>query len=476
VRHFTETVEEFNQKGYIAALRAGEQPDPASFRKQVTRHFYVTVRNGQGLIAGDKTLIEKLEPSRKPPGSGLVRGDVVAGFRGPAALALYEDDIRKQQKAILMLAERAAARGGSQPGGQAGARRGRVLAATIDGVLGFAKQLDWLEAAADLRDGWLNARFGLRPVAGTALARALAAQSPKPADRALLSMMPADVAMLSAWNVTYTPEFVDVYAQYLLPILQTSAPTNAASSAQSFSSVLRETMAQQTGSVAVALKPLPAEQKGFDLVQVYRIKDAKQARKLQRKAAEAGIQAISGFLSESAGKMQYKPNVAKHAGVEIDEMQMDLGALGDPEVQRAVSQNMLGTNLTSQLAFVGSLGLAATGPHAAGDIRRLIDLAKAAPATPPSRPRLDAAVASFPAKHNGFFFVKLEDYFGILTAALPGAPSADIERMRGLLAAAQADIAGFFTLQPSAAVTEMRIPLEKLIEVSRKTPPAPQPQ
>ncbi|MBI5397321.1 MAG: hypothetical protein HZA91_18640 [Verrucomicrobia bacterium] len=463
VRHFTEPVEEFDRRGFMAALQAGEQADPAKFKKQVTRHYFVTVRGNEGLIVGDRGL---LEPGK---GGGLrltraVAGDITAACNVPALLGIYEKELRQQA---------AVTRSGSPTGGEVAVRRGRIHAAAMDSLLSVTKQIESLEVGAELIEGQLKVRLGLRPLAKTPLAGVLAAQSPAALDAGVMSLMPADAAMLGCWQTAQTPETIEFCTQYLQPILQAAAPTNTATASASLADIMRENMEVRAGAAGVALKSQPAGQTGFDMIQAYRVKDAARARAAQRKAATAGVQALSGFLSEAeSGRTKFQPNVARHAGVEIDQMTFDLAGSGSPASQGA-SRNPFGTNLVSRTAFAGQFGLGATGPRAAENIRQLIGLAKKPPATPIARPRFDAAVAGFPKRLNGVFFMQVEDYFKIATGAMPSAVAAEGGRLYELLDRLQADIAGFFTLTRAAATAEVVVPLDKLLELSRKSPSQP---
>lgn len=471
IRHFTEPVEEFDQQGFIAALRTGEQPDPAKFKKQTTKHYYVTVRDGEGVIVGDRSLLEQPR-TRGRRMAGAIKGDITAACRVPSLLACYEKNIREQQQAVQMLMQAAAGRAGGQTGGDAALRRGRLFAAGIGGVLGVARQVEWIEAGLELNAGQLRGRIALRPVAGTLLARTLAGQSPAPLDAGVMSLLPADTAVLSYWQTVRTPETIEFYAQYLQPILQAAAPTNAAATV-SLGDIMRESMEAQAGAMGMALKPPPDGGAGFDLLQAYRVKDPARAREAQRKAATVGVQALGGFFSEmETGRMRYESAVANHAGVEIDQMSLELEP-GVVATSRAAAQNLFGSNLVSQVAFAGQFGLAATGIRSAENIRQLINLARKPPTNPAARPRFDAATAAFPKRVNGVFFMQVEDYFRMVAGAMPAAMAADGGRLHELLDRVQADIAGFLVFARDAATAEMVVPLDKLLELSRSAPPKP---
>lgn len=472
VRHFTESVEEFDQQGFMAALRAGQQADPTRFKKQFTKHYFVTARDGEGLIVGDRSLLERPR-ARIRRISDAIRGDITVGGWMPSLLARYEKDLREQQQALQTMMQAAAMRAGGQSGDDAALRRGRMFGAGIESLIGVARQVERLEAGVELNDGQLHVRLGLRPVAGTLLARMLAAQSPAPLDAGVMSLLPADAVMLGCWQTAQAPETLEFYTQYLQPFLQAAAPTNAAAATTSLADVLQESMEVRAGAMGVALKSQPAGQTGFDMVQAYRVKDAARARAAQRKAALVGLQMFGGFLPETEmGRLKYESSVARHAGVDLDRMTIEFEA-ALPPASPAAARNLLGSNLVSHVAFAGQFGLTTTGPRSAENIRRLIDLAKKPPKEPVARPRFDAATAGFPKRLNGVFFMQVEDYFKIATSALPAAVAMGGPGLYEMLGRQQADIAGFFTLTREAATAEVVVPLDKLLDLSRNAPPKP---
>ncbi len=469
VRHFSETVEEFDQRGFIAALRGGGQPDPEKFKKEVTRHYFVTVRGGEGAIVGDRGLLAPAKAGAFRV-TRAIKGDITAACNVPGLLGIYGKEIRQQQQAVVEMVQAAAARSGAQAGGNAAVRRGRIYAAGIGSLLAIAEQVRGFEVGAELDDEQLAVRFNLQPLANTLLAKSLAAQSPAALDPGVMALMPADAAMLSCWQVAQTPEMVEFHSQHLLPILQAAAPAPAEGASVSFADLLRESMAIHDGAVAAALKTPAAGESGFDMVQAYRVRDARRARDVRRRAAAAGIQAVGGLLSEAGvGGVKYQVNVARHAGIEVDEMNFDLKAVGGA----GASQSALGSNMVSRVAFTGRFGLNTTGSHAAENMRQLIDLARKPPSAPPARPRFDAATAAFPKRLNGVFFLKLEDYFRVMTGAMPAAVAADGGRLRELLDKVEADIAGYLILAGTAATGEVVLPLGKLLDLSRKAPTMP---
>lgn len=472
VRHFTEPVEEFDQQGFLAALRAGQQPDPSAFKKQITKHYFVTVRDGEGLIVGDRALLE----APRKPGARMrrtLKGDVTAGCRVPSLLSRHEKTIGEQQQALRALIQTGASRGGGQTGGEAALRRARMFASGIESVLAVAKQVEWIEAAVELDDGRLRARFGLRPVGGTLLARSLAAQSPAPLDAGVMSLLPADAAMLSCWHTAMTPETVEFYTQYLQPVLQAAAPTNSPAASASLADIIRENMEVHAGVMGMALASQSGDGSGFDMVQAYRVRDATRARAAQRKAATIGLQAVSGFVSGvGPDRVKYQANAAKHGGVEIDRIAFDFDAAVSP-ASSAAAHNLIGSNVVTHMAFAGPFGLGASGGRGEESIRRLIDLALKPSAKPAARPRFDAATAGFPKRLNGVFFMQVEDYFKIATSAMPAAVGGDGGKLHDLLGRLQADIAGFFTFAKEAATAEVVVPLDKLLDLSRVAPAQP---
>jgi hypothetical protein len=466
VRHFSESEETFDQQGYMASLRAGEQPDPATFKKKVTRDYFVTVRDGQGIIVGSAALLEQLT-SAPALGGGTVRGDIVAGLHVPTGLALYPKEIENQKASLSKILE-ASAQGGVASGANAAA--GKMVAAYLDALVDLLKQTDWIETGGELSNGTLKLQLGARPLAGTMFARLIAGQKPAPTDDELLSLLPADVAMLSTWRVTNTPEAVELFGR-MLPAAARASGTNTPASEASLKDLMRETLAVYGGSAAVALKSLPVGQPGFNVLSAMRVNDPKRAREVQRRAAELSLNSMAAFaMTPQIGKINWQQNAGSHAGVEIDSYSIDLAGFGEGQ---AAVQNLYGSNVVSRVAYAGHYGLTAVGQNAAKNIEDLIDAAQHPPANPPARPRFDAAIASFPANNNGIFFLKLEDYFNMIMSAVPGMNSSEFQRMSPLLGEAKADIAGYLLFQPGSLMMQTDVPLDKFLEVSRKMRSAP---
>ena len=163
--------------------------------------------------------------------------------------------------------------------------------------------------------------------------------------------------------------------------------------------------------------------------------------------------------------MKYEPNVARYAGVGIDRVTMDLGTPGDP---------VFGTNFVQEIAFTGGFELIAQGSHCTNNIRRLI-IAATTPSGPDGR-GFKIATASFPKKQNGIFYLNLAEYVGLFRSIEPAVDDAQLRRLQTLLAEAKADLTGYLILEPRAAVFELNVPLDKLIDVFLKNsaaPPAP---
>jgi len=282
----------------------------------------------------------------------------------------------------------------------------------------------------------------------------------------VMSLLPAEVAMLSCWQAAQTPETIEFCTRYLLPILQAAAPTNSAAAGAALANILRENMEVRAGAMGMALTVQPAGEAGLDWVQVYRVRDAAAARAAQRKAVAMGVEATSMLWSEAgAGRMKYDASIAKHGGVEIDRITVDLEEGASPS-SGAAARNLFGSNMVTQVAFTGQFGLSATGSRGEENIRRLISLVRKPPAGPVKRPRFDAATAGFPRRVNGVFFMQVEDYFKIATHAMAPPVAAEGGRLHELLERVQADIAGCFTLAKGTVMAEVVVPLEKLLELS----------
>ena len=468
VRHFTEAEDRFDQKGYIAALRAGEQPDASKFKKQFTNHYFVTVRDKQGCIVGDASLLDQLKPGGSLIGGGTVHGDVAAGLLAPTALALYGSDIQQQKQAMLAVMQTAAGRGASKANPDAATRQGKIIAAMFDALLEMAKQVRWLEIAGELKGGTLKLQFGQQPLPDTLLAKALASAAPAEPDPALLALMPAEVAMIGTMHLPRTVEWNEMTTRMMIPIMQATSG-DAKDSDAKWQEMLRTLMDLGMSDVTWAVPATPSGATGFEIVEAIRVKDAVQGRKAQRQAAEMGMQMLAGsMLGGSAGKMKYEQNVAKHNGIEIDRMTMDLGALVQTEAERAQMKGLFGSSFTWQVAFSGQLELIAAGLNSDANIRGLLDLANKPSAKPPARPRVDAALASFPKKNNGVFLMGLGEYFRMVRNTLPSGDAAMFQQLEAMLAENQVDIAGYFQLRPQAAMMEVCVPLDRLMDAANK--------
>jgi len=455
IHHFTEDEEVYDHQAYLAAVRAGQKVEPLQFRKQITKHYYVTVRDGQGMIVDDVKLMNESGMTVSTPGSAAVGGDIVAALRAPAVLSLYEDDLRRQKESILAAI-------GSATAGDAASRAVKKLAAEFDAAVNFFKHIAWLEAGAELDGGRLKLRIAAPPLAGSAFSRALAGQQPLDADAQLLSLMPADAAMLGTMHFAQTPEWTAFLLELMRPVIEASAKNSSESSAK-VQEVSRATWEAGGGAFAAAVLAPATNQIVPDGVEVVRVPDAARARRAQRTAVEAGLPVFrTAVQPESCGRMKYEPNVARYAGVGIDRVTMDLGTPGDP---------IFGTNFVQEIAFAGGFELIAQGPHCTNNIRRLI-IAATTPSGPDAQ-GFKAGTASFPKKQNGIFYLNLAEYIGQIRNTEPAADDAQLRHLQTLLAEAKADLMGYLVLDPHAAVFELNVPLDKLIDVFIKNNAAP---
>ncbi len=495
VRHFSEIEDTYDHAAYVAALRAGKKVEPLQFKKQITKQYYVTARDGQGVIVGSRALLDKLAPAAAKLGHERVRGDLAVAIRVPNVLSLYEKEIRQRKESILETVQ-TSTRVSSATAMTPASRPDKSVGAAFDMTLNLAKQIAWLEAAAELDGGRLKLRVAVPPLPGTAFSRALAGQQPLDSDERLLAVMPANVAVLGAVRFVRTPEWTGLVADMMQPIVEATVAANNPESAAKVREAFRALTESwgdgfaravlvpatnrpsynpksETGSSAKnASSPTPAS--GFNVVEVLRVTDAAQARQAQRKAVEAGLPlGGSGLLSEPAGKLKYETNVARHAGVEIDRITLDQAALEKTPIEPVLPENAVATNFIQQIAFVGQFGLIAQGPDSTNNIRRIIAAAKTPPTTGRLR-ALKAVTASFPKKHNGIFFMNLADYVGLIRCASPAAvEDAQLRRMQTQLAEAKSCHTGWLLLQPRAASLELIVPLDNLLDVMLKnTAPA----
>jgi hypothetical protein len=475
VRHYTETEDSYDHAAYVAALRAGKKVEPLQFKRQVTKQYYVTARHGQGLIVGSAALLDKLAPAANKLGHDRLRGDLAVAVHVPAVLSLYEEEIRQRKEAILG-AVQSAARASSGAAAEAASRSNMTLNAGFDVALSLARQVGWLEAAAELTRGRLKLRFAAPPLPGTAFSRALAGQQPLDPDEALLGVMPHNTAVLGAMRFTRTPEWTRLLTEILQPIVEAMTPRDnpnrAAQTREDFRSMMeiwgdgiaRATLAPmetpRDRNVLTRTTPV-SEPPNHNTVEVLRVNDTARARQAQHNAVAAGLPLDYASLPPGeTGKLKYETNVARHVGVEIDRITLERTDLAVPE--RSPS------HVVQQIAFVGQLELIAQGPDSTNTIRRLITAAKK-PAAPGVPSILKTTGASFPKKHNGIFYMNLAEYVGLIRSAAPTtAEDAQLRRLQTQLAEIKAMHTGWLLLQPRAASVELVIPLNQMLEIMLK--------
>lgn len=457
VRHFTEVEDVYDHQAYLAAVNAGQKVEPLQFKKQVTKHYYVTVRDGKGMIVDDvKQLDDPALTALAADGNGA-RGDIVATLRAPAILALYEDELRRQKESILSAI-------GSAAAGDVVARRVKQLVAEFDATLIFFKNVAKLEIGADFGGGQLKLRIAALPLEGSSFSRALAGQQPRETDAHLLALLPADVAMLGTLRFAPTKEWSDFLLELVRPILEASAGNNSDSSAK-LMEACRETMNVSGGAFATAVLAPSTNQTAPDGIEVFRVVDGSRARKAQRMALETGLSIFRAIVQPgNGGEVKYEPDFARCGGVGIDQVTIDPGTPGDA---------IFGTNCVQQIAFAGGFELVAQGPHCTNNIRRLITAAAASSGA--DAQGFKAAAASFPKKENGIFYLNLADYIGHLRNTVPAGNDAALRRLQAQLAEAKARVTGYLVLEARAAVLKLSIPLDVLVDIFIKNnapPPA----
>jgi hypothetical protein len=475
VRHYTETEDTYDHAAYVTALRAGKKLEPLQFRRQVTKQYYVTACNGQGLIVGSASLLDKLTPVANSLGHDRVRGDLAVAIRVPAILSLYEKEIRQRKETILSAVQSAAR---ASPGAVTGtaSRFNVTLNAGFDVALSLARQVGWLEAAAELTAGRLTLRFAAPPLPGTAFNRALAGQQPLDPDEVLLGVMPRNAVVLGAMRFTRTPEWIHLLTETLQPLAETMTlrdnPDGATQAREAFRSMMETwgdgiarailaPMETSRGRDVPAQATPTSEPSDHNTVEVLRVGDAARARQAQRKAVAAGLPlGCASPPSGETGRLRYDTNIARHAGVEIDRVTFERTDPAAPEKPPS--------HILQQVAFVGRLELIAQGPDSTNTIRRLIAAAKK-PAAPGTPNILKTTGATFPKKHNGIFYMNLADYVGLIrSAALTTAEDAQLRRLQAQLAEAKAMHTGWLLLQPRAVSVELVIPLDQVLEIMLK--------
>lgn len=464
VRHFSETEDSYDHAAYTAALRAGKKVEPLQFRKSVNKQYYVTARDGQGVIVGNRALLDNLIPAAAALGHDRVRGDLAMAVRVPGVLSFYEKEIKQRKDSILESIQAAA----NVSTATTATRPDKSLSGGFDAALNLARQVEWFEAAFELDGGRLKLRFAASPLPGTAFGRALAGQQPLGLDEPLLAMLPARVAVLGAARFTKTPEWTGFVTDLMQPVAETADAGGRdalRALAESWDgSFVRAMLAPATNSLSSTLKAetgpaaknatAPARIPDHNIVEVYRVADVPRARQAQRRAVETGL------WTEPAGRLKYESNIARHAGAEIDRVTLD-----PPDTENAAE-----THFIQQVAFVGKFGLAAQGADSTNNIRRLITAAKAPPVA--SRlPAFKTAIASCPKKNNGVFFMSLADYVSLVHGISAAAEDAPWRRLQSQLADAKAMHVGWLTLQPRAASVELIVPLDTLLDIQFKNAP-----
>lgn len=477
IRHFSETEDTYDHAAYVAALRAGKKVEPILFKKQVTKQYYVTTRDGQGLIVGRTSLLDKLGSGSKL-GHDIVHGDLVVAARMPGILSLYEKDLRQQKESILEALGVLTRASSGETAGPA-TPSFKTPAAVFDIALNLARQIAWIEAAAELGGGQLKLRVAALPQANTVFGRALAGQQPLELDGPLMSLLPANVAMLGAMRFTRNQDWTRLLMEMMQPAFEPGTGSGNADAAAKDREIFRALVEPWGGGVAEAVlmpatntppsnvsaetdasaknTPGSVQASAVNVVEVLRVTNAAQARQARRKAVEAGLAVDrAGSPPETPARMKYETNVAKHAGVEIDRITMDAAVSAAPENTAGFIQ---------QMAFVGSFQLMAQGPDSTNNIRRLIAAAKKSSASGMS-PELKAVTASFPRKHNGFFCMNLADYVALIRSASPAAgDDPQLRKIQTQLAEARVWQTGWLLLQPRAASVELVVPFDQLVGI-----------
>jgi hypothetical protein len=338
---------------------------------------------------------------------------------------------------------------------EAAAPMAGMLQAEIATILGILEQVDMVELGVSVNpDDGVRLMKAVMPLADSSLAKFFAAQAPEKSD--MLGFLPADSALVSSGSITFTPEFIDGYAEFSKAIGSAATPDDV-EGAERIAQYTKEAMMAFAGGFAVSAFSSSEESLVTEMMS---LSDPAKTKSLIQEYPEM-FQSFLGMYQNMGLEFDLQVSEAEqYKGGEILTIDFGFSAedIPDPEGQDAF-KSMLGDELAVPMGFAGNYAVVGVGKNARGQVEKLLDAVEAG-----ERGAVAMTPASFglPEENNFFLGMSLPKILKWVAAYAPDAPEFDIIDGPGIGIGAR--------FAESYAEGELVVPLAEILAIKAVVP------
>jgi hypothetical protein len=441
------------------AMTGGEEVDGVlKFGEEGMQQMYFAGAGATGVLA-DNTAVAAQVKALLDAGSPVfksepkVKGQITASVAMTKVMASVRPMIEGFAQMAVMgmtqeMAEDDTAAGAAAP--MAG-----MLQAEIATILGILEQVDMLELGVSVNpDEGVRLMKAVMPLADSSLANFFAAQAPEKSD--MLGFLPADSALVSSGFITFTPEFIDGYAEFSKAISAAASPDDV-EGAERIAQYTREGMMAFAGGFAVSAFSSSEESL---VTEIMSLSDPAKTKSLVQEYPEM-FQSFLGMYQNMG--LEFDLQVSEPEGYkdgEILTIDFGFGAedIPDPEGQDAF-KSMLGDQLTVPMGFAGNYAVVGVGKNARSQVEKLLDTVEAG-----ERGAVTMTPADFglPEENNFFLGMSLPKILKWVATYAPDAPEFDIVDGPGIGIGAR--------FAESYAEGELVVPLAEILAIKAVAP------
>ncbi len=455
VKEFVKESFVFDREGYMAALRAGENPDLQDYRHAETIRFYVGNAGRFTVGADDRDLVMRTLKSEGVSPREILEGDLVVHLR-PEKLRAMLDRIT----------------GDEQPFAAAASFDTGRLRAVLGSML---DQLEAVENALAFGTGRLRLRWGAAARPESPLSQWISRQSPGRSD--LMRFVPEESIGVIRSSVRLTGE------EWRRILSAFASLENASDEPLKFSGETAAALdAWGEASVGSSLNVLlanPPGSGGFRTLLIYEVKDPERARTALRTLYSDPeiLPLITGSMIPPGLTSTYRTNVAQYRGYDIDRFHFS-----EPENETPASvqawrtiRTFYGDNPAGYVACIPGYAVVTTGMDGLTTLNQTLSRILENRSTRfTASPRYQSHLARVPSDANIRFWISLGAYVSAVAPALQGAAGTEPDPA-ALFRDRSLDISGFARFRDAVVQSELVLPVTDLLEIVRSFGLGPSP-
>ncbi len=448
-----------NKNEYLSALSetltGGEETDGLyTFMQPNQKSLLVGISGNAGVLTENaevaaqvKSLIEANSPALSDVPT--VKGQITASIRLGKILVAMQPmiDMFKGQFLAGMDQEVQGETEGAE-GDQPSNTVKNIAESEVDTALALLKQTEQVQFGIGFEPEGVRLAKAVFPMADSTLAKFMAAQTPQTSQ--LMSVIPADSAIMMAGSLNFTPEFKEGYVGFLKAILGASEALDQATS-DKLTTWAEGAFEAFGGDFAAGLLSPTSDSL---MTEVVSVKDAAKARELVGQYPEI-LQMMSGMYEDMGFELSMKlADTTEVAGGEMMSYDFNFNAdmIPDPEGQEVFTQ-LFGEKLSLPIGFTDKYVVAGFGKTGQSQVA---DVVKALGSGAKAAAKYSPEMFGFPEKNNMFMVLSVPKILSWAEANnLPDVPHFDAEEGPGLAMAAR--------FVDSRLEGELYLPIEELL-------------